>query len=724
MLAASLCAALGMVFSNAPAIPSTVTLFAGGVGDGGPATEARLFLPTGVSVDDTTGNVYIADAGNSRIRSVNSSGEISTVAGSGLEGYSSDGVPAIASKLNRPYGVAVGPTGTFYIADTGNSRIRRVDASGTITTIAGTGAKGFSGDGGDATRAKLQTPFAVAAGPMNTIYVADTGNNRVRRVDGNGVIRTIAGSGAAGYSGDGGPATRARLYLPSSLAVDESGDVFVADLGNSRIRKIDTNGTITTVAGSGARGFSGDGGAARRARLFYPTGVALDSFGALFIADFGNNRVRFVDTLGNITTVAGSGKKGFTGDGNAPRSASMNGPWAVALSNNTAYVADAANNRVRSVTTSAITTFAGNNSDGFTGDGGRAISARLFLPGTIAAGPNGTLYIADSGDNRVRRVDARGIMMTIAGSPVRGFSGDGRAGTLASLAGPKGVAVDGRGNVFIADTYNNRIRKLNTRGIITTIAGTGSIGFSGDRGRATRARLYLPTAVAVDPSGNIFVADTANHRVRKIDRRGIITTVAGTGVSGYAGEGTPAVTAKLSIPTGLAVDQSGILYIADTGNHRIRKIDHGIITTVAGNGRKGYSGDEGDARLASLSSPKGVAVASDGTIYIADTYNQRIRKVTASRTISTLAGDGSRGIPSIAAPSCTQLKIPLVPTPEICSPMELPSTPYIPAPEEGLPSRLTALLLPTSVAVDSTGTLYICDTGDNRILSVEAPVLP
>jgi sugar lactone lactonase YvrE len=644
-----------------------------------------------VTVEPTTGDVYVADSGNSRIRRIDTSGVITTAAGSGIEGYSTDDVPATTAKLNRPFGVALDSMGRLLIADTGNSRIRRVSASGTITTIAGNGKKGYSGDGGAAKAAKLTTPFSVAAGPMGTVYIADTGNNRVRKVDSSGVITTIAGTGRPGFSGDGGPARDARLYLPSGVAVDETGNVYVADLGNSRVRKISTAGIITTVAGTGRRGFSGDGGAATRAKLYYPTGVAFDEFGALFISDFVNNRVRVVDANGRISTVAGNGAKRFAGDGGSPRQASLDGPFAVAAANNKLYVADAANNRVRLVDGSLhISTLAGSSSDGFSGDGGPAVSGRLFLPSNIATGIHNDLYIADSGDNRVRRVDANGVISTVAGSLIRGFSGDGKPAVTASLAGPKGVAVDRSGNVYVTDTYNNRIRKINRRGIITTIAGTGVAGFTGDGRNARYARLFLPTGIVVDPAGNVYFADTANHRIRRIDRRGIITTIAGTGAVGYAGEGTPARTSRLNIPTGVAIDGSGNVYVADTGNNRVRRIDaNGVISTVAGNGRKGYSGDEGDARLASLANPKGIAVTPDGTLYIADTYNQRIRKVTAGRTISTVAGDGIRGLP-----------------------------------EQGLPSRLASLLLPASVAVDSAGTLYICDTGDNRILHVEPPVLP
>ena len=257
---------------------------------------------------DGAGNLYIADSGNHRIRKVDSSGTISTIAGSGEFGFGGDGGPAIDARLNYPSGVAVDGAGNVYIADLGNQRIRKVDSTGTITTIAGSGETGFGGggfggDGGPATEAQLNYPRGVAIDGAGNVYIADQGNQRIRKVDSTGTITTIAGSGERGFSGDGDPATEAQLNYPWGVAVDGAGNVYIADLGNHRIRKVDSLGTITTIAGSGEFGFGGDGGPAIDARLNYPSGVAVDGAGNLYIADSVNHRIRI------LTQVIDSGER-------------------------------------------------------------------------------------------------------------------------------------------------------------------------------------------------------------------------------------------------------------------------------------------------------------------------------------------------------------------------------------------------------------------------------
>jgi sugar lactone lactonase YvrE len=312
--------------------------------------------------------------------------------------------------------VAVDTAGNLYIADSSNNRVRKVSTSGTITTVAGNGSSGHWGDGGTATNAGLASPWGVAVDAAGNLYIADSDNHRVRKVSMSGTITTVAGSGTTGYSGggysgDGGPATGATLNNPYGVAVDTSGSLYIADTYNSRVRKVSTSGTITTIAGSTTQGLSGDGGPATDAGLAFPYGVAVDSAGNVYIADTDNHRVRKVSTSGTITTIAGSGTTGYSGGG-------------------------------------------------YSGDGGPATSARLF--------------------------------------------------------NPYGVAVDAAGNVYIADTDNSRVREVSTLGTITTIAGTGSFGLSGDGGRATIATLYSPYGVAVDMAGNLYVADTYNNRIRKV----------------------------------------------------------------------------------------------------------------------------------------------------------------------------------------------------------------
>jgi sugar lactone lactonase YvrE len=334
----------------------------------------------------------------------------------------------------------------------------------------------------------------------------------------NNLITTMAGNGGIGFSGDGGQATNASLDNPYGVAVDDTGDLFIADANNNRVREVNSFGTISTVAGIGSAGFSGDGGLAASAGINDPIGVAVDGIGDLFIADADNNRIRKVDTYGTITTVAGNGNADFAGDGSPATNAALSYPYGVAV------------------------------------DGA------------------GNLFIADLGNNRIRKVDTNGIMSTVAGDGTVGYSGDGRLATNAALADPYGVAVDGAGNLFIADLGNNRIRKVDPLGIISTVAGNGIAGYSGDGGLAINAACSTPAGVAVDVAGNLFIADSGNNRIREVGTNGIIFTVVGNGTAGYSDDDGQATNAVLSYPIGVAVDSGGNLFIADSGNDRIRKV--------------------------------------------------------------------------------------------------------------------------------------------------------
>jgi sugar lactone lactonase YvrE len=336
--------------------------------------------------------------------------------------------------------------------------------NGIITTVAGNGTNGYSGDGGAATNAELDDPHGVAVDVTGNLFIADSRNNRIRKVGTNGTINTVAGNGTNGYSGDGGAATNAELDFPSGVAVDTTGNLFIVDTEAGRIRKLGTNGIIATVAGGGTN-YPGDGGAATNAELTDPCGVAVDATGNLFIADYS---IRKVGTNGIITTVAGGGSH-------------------------------------------------------YPGDGGAATNAELGVPYGVAMDAAGNLFIADTGNNRIRKVGPDGIITTVAGNGTKSYSGDGGAATNAELNYPGGVAVDATGNLFIADYGNNRIREVGTNGIITTVAGngyvnpiTGSGGYSGDGGAATNAELTDPCGVAVDATGNLFIADTGNKRIRNV----------------------------------------------------------------------------------------------------------------------------------------------------------------------------------------------------------------
>jgi sugar lactone lactonase YvrE len=340
-------------------------------------------------------------------------------------------------------------------------------------------------------------------------------------------------------------------------------------------------------------------------------------------------------SIGTITTIAGTGgDAGYTGDGAAATSAKLDNPRKIALdSSGDIYIADTVNNAIRKVTisTGIITTVAGTGTPGYSGNKGVATSATLNSPNGVALDSSGNLYIADTGNNVIRKVTASsGVITTVAGNGTSGYSGNNGAAASATLNSPNGVALDSSGNLYIADTSNGVIRKVTaSSGVITTVAGSGSSGYSGDGGSATSAKLTIPNGVAVDSSGNIYIADTGNNVIREVSS-GVIATVAGSGTSGYSGDNGAATSAKLSIPYGVAVDSSGNIYIADTGNNVIREItaSSGDITTVVGNGTSGYSGDDGATTSAELNSPYGTAVDSSGNIYIADSGNNVIRKDT------------------------------------------------------------------------------------------------
>ncbi len=337
---------------------------------------------------------------------------------------------------------------------------------------------------------------------------------------------------------------------------------------------IDASNTINTVAGDGNGTFAGDGGQAKDASLNSPTDIAFDTDGNIIFADSLNHRVRMIDVSGVITTIAG------TGDGD------------------------------------------------FSGDGGQAKNAKLHLPQGIAIDANGNILIADSENHRIRQIDVSGVITTIAGTGESGFDGDGGPAKAAKFNLPKDIAIDANGNIIIVDGSNHRVRMIDVSGVITTIAGTGTLGFSGDGGQAKNAQLHGPEGVMIDPDGNILIADTNNQRIRMIDVSGVITTIAGNGNTGTAGDGGQATDAQLNFPTDVAFDSDDNLIIADTAGHRIRMIDtSGVITKVAGNGA-GFSGDSGPAGSSQLRFPTSVAIDNDDNLYIADTTNNRLRKIT------------------------------------------------------------------------------------------------
>ena len=630
-----------------PAGGQTISTVAGTqtIGDGGPATSASLRVPIGAAFD-AAGNLYIVETFNHQIRRVAPDGTISRFAGNGTSGWSGDGGPATSAQIDRPLGVATDAAGNVYISDTNNCRIRKV-SGGVISTIAGSGVCGFGGDGGPATAALLAGVYGIAVGPDGSVYFGDRGNLRVRKVTIGGIISTVAGTGVKAFSGDGAPATLASLGDAAGVALDAAGNLFIADSENHRIRRVDAaTGIMTTVAGTGVSGAGADEVQALASNLITPYGVAVDAAGVLHLSDY-SQRIRFVTGDGVIHTKAGSSVIGFSGDGGPATSAKLQYPEGFAFdAAGQLFIGDSGNDRIRRVTLGGtISTVAGSATD--YNATGAATDVLLGGPKNVAIDSLGNTYIVDNISHNVRKVTPPGpgglVISTFAGTGVAGFSGDGGAATAAQFNTPEGIAIDASDNVYVADRLNNRIRRITPGGIISTVAGTGAGAYNGDAIAATAANIARPVAVAVDAAGDVYVADRNNHRIRKFTPGGNISTVAGNGTAGSLGDGGSATSASLFQPNGVAVDAAGRVYIDDRGNKRVRKVEGGVISNLAGTGTFGFSGDGGDATAAKLYSPGGVAVDAGGNVYIADTFNARLRQVATDGKIRTVAGTGVNG---------------------------------------------------------------------------------
>ncbi len=628
-----------------------------------PALSSALHSVNSVAVG-ANGDVYMGAANYyvGYVLKVDASGTLTRVAGSTDPLASSgDGGPATTAQLRWADGVVLDEAANVYIAD-GDRVLKVTAATGSITTVAGNGTEGYSGDGGPATSAQIHA-FGIAVDGSGNIYIADNWTSRVRKVAAaTGIITTVVGTGTDGYSGDGGPAASARVH-PDTVAVDASGNLFIGDGAHYVVRKVAAaTGIIATVAGNGTQGYSGDGGPATNAQLGWSVGLAVDGSGNLYVADY--NAIRKVAAAtGVITTVAGSEQTDAT-------SVAVDGSGNV-------YMGDGDRVRRVSAATDTITTIAGNG-EYESGDGGLATSANLAEWPRVGLDGLGNIYI-DGDDCTVRKVAAAtGIITTVVGNGTCGYSGDGGPATDAEL-GAESVTGDGSGNLYIADGMNNVIRKVAAAtGIITTVAGNGTAGHSGDGGPATSAQLVFPDRMAVDGSGNLYIVDS--DRIRKVTvATGVITTVAGGG-SVHSGDGGPATSAQIS-PLSVAVDASANIYILD--NLVVRKVTAatGIITTVAGNGGVGYSGDGGPATSATFNEPLGVAVDAAGNLFIADYYNLVVRKVhAATGTISTVAGGGSR------------------------------------FPGDGGTATSASLAYPEAVVVDAAGNVYVAEDETIRVL--------
>jgi len=570
-------------------------------GNGGSALSVALGQPEGIAVDQA-GNVYVAEAANHRIRKIATDGSIQTIAGTGVAGFAGDGGPASAAQLNQPYGLALDSEGDLYIADLGNSRVREVAASGVIQTVAGGGAlpATSTGQGGPATTAQLMQPRNVAIDGSGSLYISDFGANQVYRVTSDGELSLVAGTGTAGFAGVGTSALMAQLNAPAGLAIDSTGALYIADSGNNQVRKvyngviitvfhtpaptgvavdstgmlyvaapsyfgtvvqaisgvasardltvdssgdiyttsgafvleIPSGGSVTTIAGSGASpNFAGDGGPATSAELNSPAGIAVDSSGNWYIADTANNRIRMVNAAGTISTIAGTGTAGSSGDNGPATAAQLNRPQGIAIdSSNNLYVADTGNNEVREITPAGTIT---------------TIASQLNNPLSVAVDGQGSVYIADAGNNRIVQVTA------------------GTVNTFAKINGVLAVAVDAAGDVFAADA--TQVWQVPANGTATSMVGG----------------LTSPGALAFASDGTLWIADTGANIIRQFSTSGTLTAMAGNGTAGFSGDGGLALAAELNSPAGIAIGASGTVLFADTGNNRIRSLTPAAASDVA-----------------------------------------------------------------------------------------------------------------------------------------------
>jgi len=696
----------------------TINTVAGGVPNNLPALSVGISYPTAV-VKDSSGNLYVAVEGFAfaagGVFKINPSGILTTFVGNGTLFASTganngDGGPATNATLGFVTGLFLDSQQNLYISDNFYGTIRKVTAStGIITTIAGGGAGCTAqtdtlGDGCPATSAILSVPYQIFVDANQNLFIADSGNSRIREVVAStGLMQTVAGGGTGCTAqtdtvGDGCAAALANLSQPFGVYLDTQRDIFISDTGNSRIREVSAStGLIQTIAGTGTPGYNGDGIAANTAQISSPYSLFVDPSGNVFFSDVGNSRIReIVASSSLIQTIAGggfgcSGQTDSVGDGCPASSATLlaaNGVFVDA--SNDLYIADSDNSLVREVvasdgvlaSTDTIQAVAGNGTVFFSGDGLLATSAQLNVPYGVAVDASGNLFIADTDSSRIRKVSATtGIIQTVAGGGTGCTAqtdsfGDGCPAAQAVLIEPIALFVDSAGDLFISDYGHSRIREVSaSTGIITTVVGGGTgctaqTDTVGDGCPATQATLSLPWGVYVDPNGNIFFSDFGNSRIRKVvASTGLIQTIAGTGTAGYNGDNIPAVQAQISSPIGVYGDAAGDIFISDQVNFRIREIygstpplgqTAGNIVTVAGTGTPGYNGDNILATSAEIIEPEGIFVDRAGNLFFGDFGNYRIREVVASTgLIQTVAGNGTLGFSGDGGPA-TSAEVALV----------------------------------------------------------------
>lgn len=667
----SVAGALALTLAVAPGIPAqeyTFTTIAGNGGYGssdGPGSTARFYQPLGIVVD-SGGNLLVTDANNSTIRKLTLTGTnwvVSTIAGrAGITGTNNG--PGSSARFNSPSGVATGPAGNVFVTDAYNYTVRKLTPPGSdwaVSTIAG--SAGNSGtDNGTNDVARFNSALGAAVDGSGNVLVADTSNHTIRKltpVGPNWAVTTIAG--LAENPGDAnGTNNNAMFNGPIGIALDSGGNAFVADSGNHTIRKLSfvgTNCVVSTIAGQ-----AGDSGTANgtnnTARFYGPTGVAVDTGGNLYVAEWGNSRIRKVTPVGTnwvVSTIAGS----FGGSADGTNSdAKFFQPYGIAVdTNGIVYVADTSNNTIRKLTPVGtnwvVTTIAGLAAGTVSSVDGTNSNARFSDPYPGAVDNAGNVYVADSGNSTIRkltRIGADWVVQTIAGFPQFHGNSDG-TNSAARFFFPYALAADASGNLYVADTFNSIIRKVTPEGtnwIVTTIAGLPGGGAGSADGTNSEARFNGPFGITTDTAGNVFVADTSNNKIRKLTPDGtnwVVTSIAGLAGFGNSGsaDGTNNV-ARFKSPQGIARGSGGVLFVTDTDNNTLRKLTpqgtNWVVTTIAGLAGS-FAHADGTNSVARFAGPAGIAIDAAGNLYVSDRGNATVRKVTPSGTnwvVTTIGG--------------------------------------------------------------------------------------